>query len=190
MFVPVADQTLQNYQYRIGGRYFPASPVQCSVSPSSSVTNGGAEAFCELQKCLNTVGDYRLSSGVNTARWATPSNTSADSSGNPSGMELDYTTGGTYFTNNGSMIAHAYLDPGAGEIGSGCFAMATCLETSNGLEISGLNAEEQSDISFQANYSSGALTTGMASIPYIVEAYTYYDAMLVLRENNVVELIQ
>jgi hypothetical protein len=62
--------------------------------------------------------------------------------------------------------------------------MAVSLETSNGLEISGLNAEEQSDISLQAMYSA-APPAG-----YLMEVYTYYDAMLVLRENNVLELIQ
>jgi ornithine carbamoyltransferase len=39
-------------------------------------------------------------------------------------------------------------------MGSQCFAMAIDLETSNGLEISGLNAEEQSDISLLARFSA------------------------------------
>ena len=62
--------------------------------------------------------------------------------------------------------------------------MAINLETSNGLEISGLNAEEQSDISLIANYSSAQASTS------IMEVYTFYDAMIILRENNVLELIQ
>lgn len=44
--------TLQNYQYRIGGRYFPAAPVQCSLSAGSQVSNGAAEAYTELSKAL------------------------------------------------------------------------------------------------------------------------------------------
>lgn len=40
--------TLQNYQFRIGGRYFPAQPVQCSTAIGSGVSNGGAEAYVEV----------------------------------------------------------------------------------------------------------------------------------------------
>jgi len=74
-------------------------------------------------------------------------------------------------------------------MGSQCFAMAVDLETSNGVEISGLNAEEQSDIALIANWTS-AQVTGNAAVPSSLEVYSYYDAMIVLRENNVLELIQ
>ena len=72
----------------------------------------------------------------------------------------------------------------SGNMGSQCFAMAIDLETSNGMEISGLNAEEQSDISLIATYS------GPQNLNYSIEVYAYYDAMIILRENNVIELIQ
>jgi hypothetical protein len=62
--------------------------------------------------------------------------------------------------------------------------MAIDLETSNGVEISGLNAEEQSDIAFNAQW---ALPQQQANI---FRVFTYYDALLILRENNTVELIQ
>lgn len=51
------------------------------------------------------------------------------------------------------------------------------------MEISGLNAEEQSDISLLANWYAAQDTN-------IIEVFTYYDAMIVLRENNILELIQ
>jgi len=69
-------------------------------------------------------------------------------------------------------------------IGSTQFCAAIDLETSSGLEIAGLNAEEQSDIAFIAQYSANQATDN------ILEAYVYFDAMMVLRENNVLELIQ
>ena len=72
----------------------------------------------------------------------------------------------------------------SGTQGSCCFAMAIDLETSNGGEISGLNAEEQSDISLIARWS-GAQNTG-----FVFDVYTYIDSMIVLKENNVIELIQ
>ena len=51
-------------------RYFPAQPVQCSTEVGGRVPNGGCEAFVELAKAVNTLGDYRLSVPVNGTRWA------------------------------------------------------------------------------------------------------------------------
>ena len=70
-----------------------------------------------------------------------------------------------------------------GDLGSGCFAMAIDLETSNGLEISGLNAEEQSDISLIARFSD------MQSAGFLFNVFTYIDSMIVLRENNVLFIL-
>lgn len=72
----------------------------------------------------------------------------------------------------------------AGDIPSSAFAIAIDLETSNGLEISGLNAEEQSDISLIARWSD------TQSAGFVFDVFTYIDSMIVLRENNVLELIQ
>ncbi len=68
---------------------------------------------------------------------------------------------------------------------SSIFCMSTCLETTNGREISGLNAEEQADISLLIKFNN--IT---AEYNFNIEVFTYYDAMIVLRENNVLELIQ
>jgi len=158
--------SLQDYQYRIGGRYFPASPVQCST-PGGSIPNGSAEAVIELQKALNQLGDYRLSSGVNSKTWGIgqcftgflPSSGSAVRGlYDQRYLEHDFTSshvmtsgGVTYMTNvtsyNASGAATTTAPKGgnafAGNTGSANFAMAIDLETSNGVEISGLNAEEQ-----------------------------------------------
>lgn len=181
--------TLQSYQYRIGGRYFPAAPVQTSGNIGGAETNGGCEAYLELQKSLNTVGDYRLSSSVNSTRWAIGP-TSA-------GVlpDLDYSQELRSYGAAGApslAVVEAVGTTGSsfsGTVGSAAFAMAVNLETSNGLEISGLNAEEQSDISLLANWKTPQVT-GSAGVPSSLEVYSYYDAMIVLRENNVIELIQ
>lgn len=187
--------TLQSYQFRIGGRYFPAAPVQCSVNVGSSISNGGAEAYLELQKALNVVGDYRLSTSCNASKWALQ---------NAGGLlqEYDYMTslrivgaGGVPLVTTVESKFNAF----SGTLGSQCFAMAVDLETSNGVEISGLNAEEQSDIALIANWKQGQQTgvtqslngnTITGNVPTSLEVYSYYDAMIVLRENNVLELIQ
>ena len=237
MTVP-ALSSLQSFQYRIGGRYFPAAPVQTSLTPSSSHSNGGSEALIQLQKALNNLGDYRLSTSLNTNRWALPNILCfhPSISGVPAWEPTNPMTGGgtiqrRIWTNaapagttypvepiilneadfsGGELVRHdminltatgntgipwangvetypiamAIVPPGASSIGSTHFCAAVDLETSSGLEISGLNAEEQSDISFIAQYSANQATDN------VLEAYVYFDAMLVLRENNVLELIQ
>jgi len=185
--------TLQSYQYRIGGRYFPAAPVQTSLSTGSSSTNGGAEAFVELQKALNIVGDYRLSTGCNTAKWALPPFRFARTMGSFSTFysESDYAMSLTNYDADGrpyvETVTVAHTSVGncfSGNLGSQVFAMAIDLESSNGVEISGLNAEEQSDISLIATYAAPQVNN------FNMEVYCYYDAMIILRENNVLELIQ
>jgi hypothetical protein len=154
----VGNNSMQNYQYRIGGRYYPAAPVQLSTNPGSGITNGGAEAFVELQKALNIVGDYRLSASVNTLRWAIPAatTTTTPALGGTNQPELDYSTSIVAFSPEGNpQIAEITSPRGlatgnlfVGNAGSCCFAMAINLETSNGVEISGLNAEEQVNFNF------------------------------------------
>lgn len=189
--------SMQNYQYRIGGRYFPAAPVQCTTVVGGAISNGGAEAYIELQKALNQVGDYRLSTSCNTLRWAlAPFSASVGSTSNATTVsDLDYAIDITTF-NASTAVPTAVLctdvengtiansSPFSGSVGSACFAAAIDLETSNGVEISGLNAEEQSDISLLMQFSSAQTSTN------VMEVYTYYDAMIILRENNVLELIQ
>lgn len=174
-FCTNASDCMQSYQWRIGGRYFPAQPVELSIN-GTAVCNGGAEAFLELQKALNVVGDYRISTACNSLRWAY------------SGVatETDYNTGLRGWGTSGQLgdLTSHTLDGFAGNLGSQCFTSAIDLETSNGIEISGLNAEEQSDISFLARW------TLAQSTDFVINVYSYYDAMLILRENNVMELIQ
>jgi hypothetical protein len=188
------NNTLQNYQWRIGGRYFPAAPVQLSTVIGGSVSNGGAEAFLELEKALNIVGDYRLQTSTSSNRWAIPVATAniTPQGGTATALpELDYVCSIQSWTNGcptykkvSSATASTTGSPFAGSAGSCCFTMSTDLETSNGVEISGLNAEEQSDIALIANWSAAQNSS------FVLEVYSYYDAMIILRENNVLELIQ
>lgn len=159
--------------------------MQLATTVGGAVPNGGAEAWMELQKALNIIGDYRLSSSCNTLKWAVPPSTG------DVWPEHDYVYGVTKFDDYGrptlvaqEVAAAATGSAAAGNAGSACFTMAIDLETSNGIEISGLNAEEQSDISLIANWNAQQAASN------VLEVYTYYDAMIILRENNVLELIQ
>jgi hypothetical protein len=179
--------TLQNYQFRIGGRYFPAQPVQLSTNVGGSIGNGGAEAYVELQKALNIVGDYRLSTSTNTTRWAQDNIAATVDGAVEFAQNADYGCSPFIDSRVALTPSAAYpvsVSPIAGSLGSSCFVMASDLETSNGIEISGLNAEEQSDIALLANWSAAQANGNN------LEVYSYYDAMIILRENNVLELIQ
>jgi len=144
-FFETAGGSLQSYQFRIGGHYYPAAPVQTALSMSSAVPNGGCEALVELHKALNVVGDYRLSTGINPLRWAIPYQTTANIAiGSTLAItEADYQVEITGFNANGSAVSATVDYPQHGNVGSSCFAMAIDLESSNGVEISGLNAQEQ-----------------------------------------------
>lgn len=162
------QSTLQNYQFRVGSRFFPASPVQVSSSVGSAVSGGGAEAYIELQKALNIIGDYRLSTPLNTTRWA------VQSTGSGELQEFDFKFSlKEYLANGVTTIVQTSSDNNAfsGDLGSACFAMSTSLETSNGTEISGLNAEEQSDIALIA-YWKRPQQTGNDNTASSLEVYT------------------
>ena len=160
---PTAE-TLQDYQFRIGGRYFPAAPVQCSLNAGSSIPNGGAEALLELQKALNQVGDYRLSTAVNSKTWGLGLCYNGEATGSAVRGCYDYPYSEHDFTTSliavkagvalmsgvtsqnasaATTVAPAGGNAFSGNTGSANFGMAIDLETSNGVEISGLNAEEQ-----------------------------------------------
>ncbi|KAI8998087.1 hypothetical protein BC832DRAFT_542433 [Gaertneriomyces semiglobifer] len=139
-----------DFQWRIGGKYHPAQPVVCGTD---TATNGAADAYWEFAKALNIVGDYRVTTGLNSTRWAR-----GDA--------------------RKDAMSNETID------GPSAFVIACNLETSDGTEISGINGEEQNDIALVINYSSEQ------SPETYYYTFVYYDAMLVLRENNVVELIK
>lgn len=191
--------TIDSYQFRIGGRYFPAAPVICSGWQSNAnFINGACEAYTELQKCLKTLGDARLSTSVNARNWgmqAVPVIPSIRHPGYVQGVngpsnivtaDYLYNWRPNLRSNFGPVGASLSSAPigGACGLSSGVFCMSTNLETTASGEISGLNAQEQSDITLTIKYS-GATNTEM-----MIQVFTYYDAILNLRENNAVELIE
>lgn len=189
--------TMQQYQFRIGGRYFPAAPVQLSANVGSSFTNGGAEAYVELEKFLNIVGDYRLQPNTCTLNWAVPGTYSTiETAAVLPEHDYSYLCVGNlaagipsvYKIENNSINTFAgATDIVFGIIGnqpSCMYASAINFETSNGVEISGLNAEEQSDISFNVMWAKNQ------AAGFSIECFTYVDVMWVLRPNNYLDLIQ
>ena len=135
---------LDEFQWRIGGRYFPSQPVKC--------TNGGAEPLIELQKALNLLGDYSLAPAISPKNWFVP---------------------------------------------RGVFVISTEFESTNGFEMSGINAEELADLALvlklQGNGNfSNATTSTVQTMQGQVYATTFvnYDALIIIRPNNIVEMVQ
>lgn len=166
-----ASGHLKDYQYRIGGKYWPNTPVQCGRGDRS---NGASEAYMEFAKAMNLVGDYRLFSSVNPQRWSQV-RTEATGIANDVSVINDW-SGSDRGLNSDNMDMLA--------AGPSFFVVAANLEASTGGEISGLNGEEQNDIALNMTYS-------LPQDPkYTYYTFVYYDALLVLRENNLVELIK
>jgi hypothetical protein len=184
--------TLQEFQFRVGGRYFPSAPVQNAQNVGGDTPNGGAEAWIELSKALNHLGDSRLSS-CNVLKWAVPPYAATTIFGTILGQlynnlpDRDYKDSlvrhdiGTFAT---MIVENPGTNAFSGDVGSSCFAMAVDLETSNGGEVSGLNGEEQSDISLLARWNLPQNSL------HSLNVFTYIDSMIVLRENNILELIK
>lgn len=160
-----ASGFLKDFQWRIGGKYFPSQPVVCGTNRAL----GGAEAYCEFAKAMNIVGDYKLSTPQNSVRWSRPTATGAGES-----ICIDWE----------GLESSVTADISSTSLGPSAFVIAADLETSNGSEVSGLNGEEQNDIALMIKYSAAQSQTCYYNV------YVHYDALLILRENNLVELIK
>lgn len=162
---------LKQFHWRVGGKYYPSQPVKCTSD--NTTTNGAAEAYSELEKALNIVGDYRLSTGINAHRWCEieSGNTSKSNLLDWSGIDNGLVAVSKDFTD------HSIFGPS-------CFAISGDFETSDGSEVSGINGEEQNDIALMIEWST------LQNPAFTFKTFIYYDALLILRENNQVELIK
>lgn len=132
---------VREFQWRIGGRYSPAQPVDC--------TAGGSEAFLELSKAINSLGDYTFSQRIRPLEW------SSDLFGQ---------------RENGQR-----------------FIMAQEFENTDVFPntISGINAENQSDLMLKITFSGTGYTAGSKNL----ETFISFDNLLILREGHLVDLV-
>ena len=151
----VLSAAVKEFQWRVGGRYFPSQPVKCDL--------GGAEAYMELLKALNVVGDYSTGNNIDYQKWSCTT-------------DKNFTGKLAAFNSNGKPYH-----------GGTKFIMATEFESSNGFEISGINAEEQSDVALM--FQADGPATWPVGISRKVDVFVYYDCMLIVRPGNHVDLI-
>jgi len=62
-----ATAPIQQYQWRIGGQYYPAQPVRVCQALGANDVNAisrGEEAYLELMKAVNSLGDATVSGGI------------------------------------------------------------------------------------------------------------------------------
>lgn len=126
---------VSQFQWRVGGRYYPSQPVRALY--------GGPEAYIELQKVLDNLGDYTRGSMITANRWTCHN---------------------------------------AG-IGS-TFIMAAPFENVDIYPdtISGINAEEQSDIALN-------IVTEEDIVSKKLDVFMAYDALIIVRDGNVLDLV-
>jgi hypothetical protein len=183
----VKPAVLEYYQTRIGNRFYPSSPVICTTIPG--FRTGNCEPFLELKKSLYKMNtDFNAS--VNGMNWAKPAITGIVWPGPPLPSTIYGADDGSLYSIDNdaqgfpgtiwNVVAPAQrVNPG-----SSVFCMATNLELSGGIEISGLNAEEQQPIIFTCKWSS-PVPSG-----FELGAYTEVDKILIMRENNVLEIVE
>lgn len=134
---------INEFQWRIGGRYYPSQPVDCRF--------GGAEAAVELLKTVNYLGNHTVAGGID---------------------QINYTSWAASFND-------------AKDFGTGTkFIMACEFENTDVMPdtIAGINAEEQSDIAL-------TIRAGGAPLNKELFAFIHFDALLIVKTGNTVELV-
>ena len=146
LLVQNAAAPIAEFWWRIGGRYFPSQPVRCY--------QGAPEAFIELSKALDNLGDYTRGSQISARRWA-----------------------GHYTDDNNTQ------SEGGGE----AFIMACGFENVDVMPgtISGINAEEQSDVALNIKTRGGIVPFQKTLVIFM-----YYDCVMVVQAGNNVVLLQ
>lgn len=185
---------IDSFQFRIGNMYYPASPIMNTTI--SGYRTGSVEPLQEFLKTLNKTND-RLTN-ISNSRWNFPScqysyYTASANIGLPTilgAAERRLNYGKQYTSSVTGVIDSTWTITGAAApdltngIGSSFFCFAINLESSNGAEISGLNAEEQSDITLNIKWS-GNIPEGLLELA----AYCQVDQALLIKDNNRVEHI-
>jgi hypothetical protein len=184
---------IDSYQYRIGNMYYPASPVVNTTI--SGVRTGSVEPLQEFLKALKNSKDRlknvsnsnwnfqscEYSQGIAGANVGWP--TILGAADRRLGYARQYTSPTSGLIDTTWLITTNLPEFNSG-VDSSYFCFAIDLESSNGAEISGLNVEEQSDISLNIKWS-GSIPTGVLELA----AYCHIDQALLIKDNNRVEHI-
>lgn len=187
--------TLQEYQFKIGGKFYPEEPVKCSTIVGGTVPNSGCEAFVELKKSLNIIGNYNISTENNTITWALPAGNNDCELGLPHNIlpEYDYDHEVLRYKYTGAPVINIKKHPGedgnmggpiTGSLPSAMFAMSINLEKAKGLDITGLDALNASTIELIARYAKPQQSG------FCFNVFTYIDALFILKDNNEVQIIK
>lgn len=181
------SSNLLQYQWRLGGVFFPAQPVLTNPG-SFGITspNSGSEALVELMKAIGSLGEYHSGSNIDWLTYAGPFSASDPYSQAASRVCTRALTSG--HAPDTVTITQSYDQVPR-------FLIGCQFETSAGFEISGVNAEEQSDLQLQLTFSGNTTPSnyslGSNNMPPLqAEVYVHYDALLIIRPNNEIDLIQ
>lgn len=92
-----ACQPVQQYQWRIGGQYYPAQPVRVSQALAQNANNAiarGEEAYLELMKAVNSLGDCTVSGGIHFWNYTITGTTGMNGEGSKFIMGTSFETPG------------------------------------------------------------------------------------------------
>ena len=200
---------MKQYQWRVGGKYFPAQPV---------VTTGMAgEAFVELLKALNMMGAYEAGCQIHTMLYGSPVHNLVENEGDLySSSTFDFNTF-ILAQNDAATIStfllsnlyewRGHIDHQNGKhypwvafatgnrpkeiAGGACssFMIGASFESQTGLSISGINGEEQNEIALKLTHNNNAVNAALAGGGNTLTVFTYFDALMVVRPGNVVNTI-
>ena len=193
------------FQWRIGGRYYPSQPVSC--------INGATEAYVELLKALKMAGVSNQTPNIYLSEWTdnfaqtgpiTTGNTERELEGLVSAIDVVYPGNSVIMTPRGQHPNSASVQEGnsvsttdeftqnSDTTGANAavwtpahkFIVGTEFESTNGFEISGINAQEQSDIYLQTTF---AQINGITTSKIVI--FINYDGLIIIRDGNVVDKI-
>ena len=189
MAMPLATTVVENYQFRIGGRYYPAQPVnvtgngalQVGSSYDVAIANPSpsTEAWFELQKLFNNL-DFKQTMfnfeelNINNVALTTPYINSPFAA-------RDYNM---FSPNSGVYNPLFEVDGTAGKLDySNSFIIAGDFATDRGDVISGLNAEENTDLQLSIKFLNGPVTNKYCRI------CIWYDAVIIITRDSGLSLI-
>lgn len=144
------------FQWRVGGRYYPAQPVRCLY--------GAAEAYVELSKAVDNLGDYTRGCQISAYKWA-----------------ANYLA-----TSDQSLVNGVSTSASQWALGGESFIMSCAFENPDASPgtIAGINGEEQSDIALSIVTRNGVAPTSKR-----LDCFLYYDAVMVVQAGNNVVLL-
>lgn len=175
---------ITEFQWRVGSRYFPAQAVKAD--------GFAAEAYIELQKALNILGNYEVGGQIIPYTFGSTTGSAVDGGAG----KQDGITAAKVIGINDPYIVNGVDGSNPWNVGDftvdnvSKFVIGTSFETTNGMEISGINGEEQNELMLRVTQTTPTGGSAYSTGDMTLYVYTHYDNLMVVRPGNAVDLYQ